>query len=128
MNQTTTITFILFGAIITFVRGGYGTFYRSSTVVLSNELSMYAGMSLITLFPFVLLVSWTEKFNDVNLFIAITGIVIGVIGAYIYFSDMVLSKDPSWGLSLVIAPVLQFLCLAVVRVILALTHPSSGTR
>jgi hypothetical protein len=103
---------ILFG-IVTFFSGIYDI-YQHHPTSLSNELNMYSMMSIVALFPFYLLITLiSEDKSEINFLVAVVGLISSIIAIKVYYGE-VSSHDPSWGFSIIIVPILQMPCVAVV--------------
>ena len=121
MNRLHTCLIILLGAAATFASGLYGIYHRAPAN-LGNEISIYIQMSFITLSPFAFLAGITKKDSAINILVAVSGIIMGSLGVWIYLNEMVYSKDPTWGFSAIVAPVFQFLCFLATLLIVAVTN------
>lgn len=126
MSVSLTFLLVILGAIATFSSGLFGIYHRAPTN-LSSEISIYIGASLFTLLPFLFLALLIKKESPANFLVAIGGITMGGLGVWIYLEELVFSKEPSWGFSIIIAPVLQLICFLVIWSLVALTRRSRGT-
>jgi hypothetical protein len=119
--RTAVLICIALGALATFLCGLYGIYHRAPTN-LSDELSIYASVSAFALFPFYLLPIFVGRGRVSDLVVAIGALVLGWIGGSIYLGEMVFSREPSWGFSMIIAPVIQFIFFLVIWVVVAFTR------
>ena len=106
MNHIKTRLLVSLGAVITFLCGAYGIVYRAPTQI-SNELQGYFASQIVTLLPFVALIMLANKNYPGNSMIASNGVIMGLIGGFIYLSEMVFSREPSWGFTFLIVPLIQ---------------------
>ncbi len=113
MTKVTAIFAVILFGIVTFFSGIYDI-YQHHPTNLSNELNMYSMMSIVVLLPFYLLITLiSEEKSEFNFLVAVGGLISAIIAIRVHYGE-VSSHDPSWGFSIIIVPILQIPCVAIV--------------
>jgi len=108
--------FVVVGAAITVLAGLYGIYARTPTN-LGNELAAFAQFQIITLLPFYILFALSTSSKNSPVAISVGAIIFGLAGGWIFLQEMVFSREPSWGFSILIVPIAQLLLLIPICII-----------
>lgn len=112
MNRHATRWLIALSATALVLVGVYGTVHRTQNN-LSNELMAFGFFALLFLWPFWVFGSRASDRKIPNVISAIAAMTMACLGIYFFIGDMVLSHDPSWGLSFGVVPIINTVIYAV---------------
>lgn len=112
MNRHVTRWLIALSAVALVSVGVYGTIHRTHNN-LSNELMAFGFFALLFLWPFWVFGSRASDRKVSNVVSATATMAMACLGIYVFIGDMVLSRDPTWGFSLAVVPIINVLIYAV---------------
>ena len=116
MSASIASLLVSIGMGATFLSGMYDVYHHSPTN-LFQEITTYIFASIFTLIPFYLLFRLHSKVKNSEFVVSIGGLLMGGVGSCIYLGEA-FSRDPSWGFSIIIAPIAQYLFYLVLRIFL----------
>src|SRR5687767_6575313 len=105
--------------------GLYGTVHRAHAN-LANELQAYGVMSLFFMWPFVVLGRYAKNNQRGNLFIAVVCCSLACVGGRLFFGDMVLSHDSTWGFSVAVVSILNTIAFVPAFLVVRLLRRSNA--